>query len=216
MKKIQVIALLVMIALVTTGAQAVLIVEGGIGGLAQDTNFTGVGRDSIAGVAIELTVPSIWCGTGAAETTRDWGFSYTPGTDVDNVSIAAGTDLGNGDLASGLTGGGSGLYNVYVTWPASTNVNIAGADITVTSDGADVSGNYNQNTGETGGNNAWLLIAEGVSLTAGNTYYVNMHAAGWTWTSMRVNGVMWEAVPEPASMALLGLGGLLLSLRRRR
>ena len=227
MKRFQVVVLLVVIALITTGAQAAFIVEGNPGGLAQDTNFAGFGKPSINGGAIGLTTASIWTGTGAVSAggTRNFTFYYIPGTNADNVTIAAGTDLGNGDLASGMVGGGTGLYNVYATWPASTNVNIVipgdlgsylGADITVTSDGADVVSNHNQNTGYGGGNDKWQLVAENVSLTAGTLYSVDMYAVGWTWTSMRANGVMWEAVPEPASMVLLGLGGLLLRSRRRR
>ena len=45
--------------------------------------------------------------------------SYTPGVDLDNTVLTAGTNLGNGDLATGLTGG-TGLYNVYITWSAAT------------------------------------------------------------------------------------------------
>ncbi len=198
MKKTQVIVVLV-IALITAGAQAAFIVEPGAGGKAQTTNFTGAGSGSIGNVAIGITVGSIWSGTGAGGSTQDFLFSYTLGTDEGNTTISAGTDLGNGDLATGLVGGETGLYNVYVTWPNSTNVAKSGpglCEITVTNDGADVVGSHDQNTGQSGspgGSRAWLRVAQDVVLTWDNQYTVNEHATSWEWVAMRSNGVMWEA-----------------------
>ena len=218
MKKIQVIALLVMIALVTTGAQAALIVETHESGKAF-ANFSGTPRYSTAtSGAIGLTATSTAYGN-TEDFPDTYVFSYTLGTDADNTAIAAGTDLGNGDLATGLTGGGSGFYNVYTSWPASTSVGGGPAIFTVTYDGGTVVTSWDQNTGMSGnpgGTDAWLLIAEGIFLSEGSTYTVTQDATSDAWTSMRSAGVMWEAVPEPATLALLGLGGLLLRSRRRR
>jgi hypothetical protein len=204
MKTVHVVAALMMVAVVAASVQAAFIVEAHSTGLANATNFTGVGKASVAsGAAGLIGTNSIWSGTGSAGSTRDFLFSYTPGTDVDNAS-------------SSLPGGGDGLYNVYVSWPATTNVP-NGATITVTSEGAPIVNSYIQNTGGTGdpgANDAWLLIAENISLLQGTEYTVNMNADVWSWTSMRAHGVMWEAVPEPMTLMLLGVGGLFL--RRRR
>lgn len=218
MKVSKFVVVLTAIALIAGAAQAAFIVEPHSSGLG-NANFTGVGNASITSAAVGLTATnSLWSGTGASGSTQTFVFAYTPGVDADNADIAAGTDLGNGDLASGLAGGGSGVYNVYITWPVSANVNAAGCQVTVGNDGADVvHAALDMNTGGTGtpgGNGAWLLIAENISLTAGTTYTVSQTANAWSWTSMRSAGVMWEAVPEPATLMLLGLGGLLL--RRRR
>jgi hypothetical protein len=175
-------------------------------------------------------------------------FRYTPGVDSDNTVLAALTPLGNSaavdpdgagalppvyavgpQLASGQAGGGSGLYNVYFTSPSSTNVDVAGSIIRITSDLPDVVLNpvnlNDTNTGPdeaagtpfTGGaNNRWLKIAT-VPLTAGTTYTVVITANSPTFVSQRAHGVMWElAVPEPASCGMAGLAALgLLAVRRR-
>ena len=220
MKRIQVIALLVMIALITAGAQAAFIVEPHESGKDFD-NFEGTPRYSVTpSTAIGLTATmSAYGSTVVSDPDVDtYIFYYTPGVDVDNTTIAAGTDLGNGDLATGLAGGCSGYYNVYATWPASVGDTGLMATYTVTSDGDDVVSWWNQRTGmsgDPGGTNAWLLIAENVFLTAGTMYTVTQVSDDGVWVSMRSAGVMWERVPEPATLALLGLGGLLLRRRRR-
>ncbi|UCG50131.1 MAG: PEP-CTERM sorting domain-containing protein [Phycisphaerales bacterium] len=183
-------------------------------------NFSGSPRYSAyAKASLAVGCTTFGSGFGSTADPPDvYEFSYLLGTDADNVPLAAGTDLGNGNLASGLAGGGTGLYNVYITWPASTNVDPSGCDIVVTSDGADiVLEGLDMNTGGTGApgaNDAWLLIAENVQLTAGNTYTVTQTANSDAYVSLRGHGVMWEAVPEPCTIGLLGLG--LVFLRRRR
>lgn len=178
---------------------------------------------------------------GITATTHAWGnsqtgvpdvytFSYTPGVDADNWDVPTYTYFGNGLSTTDLVGGQTGYYNVYITWPSTLNVTSL-VDITVTNDGADVVySQVNQNDGGTnwiaqqwvpagttlyGANNKWLKLADQVLLTAGNTYTVTQVSQASTYVSMRASGVMWEfvRVPEPATLVLLSLGGLLLRKR---
>jgi hypothetical protein len=214
--------MLMLLAVVTVAAplQAAFLVEadsdGAVVGLAND-HFTGTPRWSIPSGAYGVTTDQSAYGNTVVADPDVYQYRYTPGTDADNLTIPAGTDLGNGDLATGLTGGGNGLYNVYTTWPDSANV-ASLATIAITHDGGEeILTNVNMNTGQSGdpgGNNAWLLIAEGIELTAGNTYTVTQSAPD-AWTSMRSHGVLWEAVPEPVSLSLLGIGALFIHRRRR-
>jgi len=212
-----------MLAALVAPVQAAFLVEAHSSGLANG-NFS-LGGDttsvsaSIPSVAYGLTATSSVFGGNGSAFGDTYIYSYTPGTDADNLPIPAGTDLGNGDLASGLVGGGDGLYNVYITWPETTNANAAGSKITVTSDGADIVldpvNNNTGGTGDPGASSAWLLIGADVTLTAGNTYTVSQVANYNSYVSQRSHGVMWEAVPEPFSVSLLGIGALAL-LRRRK
>jgi len=216
MNRIVSIALFLILVAMAVEVQAVYMVEAHPSGLANyDFTSNGTLGTSMPSTAYGTTATnSVFGGNVNPDT---YIYSYTPGTDVDNVTIPAGTDLGNGDLATGLVGGGSGLYNAYITWPTSTNVTVPGCDIVITNDGLNiVLTGVDMNTGGTGnpgGNDAWLLIAENIQLTQGVTYTVTQIANSDTYVSMRSHGVMWEAVPEPCTLSLLGLGFLLL--RRR-
>jgi hypothetical protein len=208
MKKVMMVVAVLLVA--ASGVQAAFIVEAHSSGKA-NMNFTGTGSASAKSTAIGCTASNSLFLTSAGS--RDYVYKYTPGVDLDNTPLTAGADLGNGDLASGLVGGTTGLYNVYITWPATTNVNAAGAKLTITNDATDVViAMVNMNTGGTGnpgGNNAWLKIAEKVQLTAGTTYTVTQTALAASYVSMRSHGVMWEQqVPEPMSLLLLGAGAL--------
>jgi len=211
--------LCVVVAVWTADVQAAFVVEAHSSGLA-NANFSGTARETdYPSKAIGLTASgSVFGSTDPAS--HSYTYSYTPGVDVDNVPLSAGIDLGNGDLAMGLVGGSTGLYNVYITWPSATNVNLSGCRITVTSDGADiVLDPVDMNTGGSGnpgGNDAWLQIASGISLTSGVTYTVDQLANSTAYVSQRSHGVMWEVVPEPATLALMSLGVLCLCRRRHR
>jgi len=135
-------------------------------------------------------------------------YIYTPGFDVDNFFSPAGFDLANGHLSSGLIGGAPGLYNVYITWPESTNVDPDGCTITVSNDGTEVVLPFvDMNTGATGdpgGNSGWFRIAEGIHLTTGTTYTIHQTANDpYGYPSMRSHGVLWELVEADPQMATI-------------
>ncbi|MFN3168418.1 MAG: CHRD domain-containing protein [Phycisphaeraceae bacterium] len=61
--------------------------------------------------------------------------------------------------------------------------------------------------------NATLTEAQETDLLAGN-WYVNIHTTNYPGGEIR--GQVNAVIPEPGSLALLGLGGLLVARRRRR
>lgn len=208
MKRVQLVTLLVIIALITAGAQAAFMVEAHSSGMANGNfsyNWDGAISASSTPTPSEaygVTATNSVFGGGAVAPVMDtYTFSFTPGIDADNLPIPADTDMGNENLSSGLVGNGTGYYNVYITWPATTNADPAGCRITITSDGSDIVIDpinvNNGGTGSPGANNGWYLIASDINLTAGNTYTVTQEANNNSYVSMRSHGVMWEAVSEP-------------------
>jgi hypothetical protein len=223
MKSIKVIALLVMIALITAGAQGALLLEIDIDGaddgvLTYNPNFSFGGDTTSA----SQSAPSSAYGTNLADSIfggngvdlpDTYVYNYTPSSDADNLTLSAGQDLGGGNLASGLTGGGLGTYRVYATWPFTSNVSGGITTFTVSTAGAtDVVVPIDQN----GKGNEWILLGDIVFSDMGSSIVVTQEAGSNTYVSMRAYGVLFEMIPEPASMVLLGLGGLMLRSRRRR
>jgi hypothetical protein len=188
--------------LVAANAQAAFMVEAHVSGKANATNFAflpGAGNGTAAANSTAISDAVGTTATGsvfgsnntAAGVVDTYRFSYTPGVNADNTAFAAGTVLGSksgfpgdGNLASGLTGGATGLYNVYFTTPASNNVNAAGSNFTITQNGApivlnpvnlnDTGTGLDTNPGTQfvgGANNSWELLGT-VFLNAGTTYTV--------------------------------------------
>lgn len=155
--------------------------------------------------------------------------TYTPALDGDNngTNPVAGQALNQfGVLGSALAAGGTGLYDVYATWPHTTNV--SGNPITFTlSDGVGsiFSVQLDQNTAmpprdvtgdgvpDPGTGGEWIYLGS-ANLDANTTYTLSQEAGSNTFVSMRAAGYLFDAVPEPASLSLLGLGALAM-LRRK-
>lgn len=157
---------------------------------------------------------SIYGGNGASSPDT-YVFSYTPGTDGDNLSLGAGTPLNNdGNFASGKTAGGSGLYDIYATWPTSTNVSGGPTTFSLT-DG--VNSLFSVSIDQNGIGNEWIWLGS-ANLNAATTYQLVQQAESNTFVSMRSSGALFDAaaVPEPSFCGLLGVAGFGLAWRRKR
>ncbi|MEW4571339.1 PEP-CTERM sorting domain-containing protein [Tautonia sp. JC769] len=170
---------------------------------------------SILSTAVGLSgADSIFGGDGVNEPDT-YEYSYTLGVDADNLALAAGTDLGDGNVATGITGGKTGVYNVYATWPFTTNVSGGLVTFTLTGGGGTL---FSTQIDQNNQGNAWVLLGS-ASLQSGVSYTLSQVAGSNTFVSMRAAGVLFEAVsviPEPSSLALVLVGGVGISVFCRR
>ncbi|QDU71185.1 hypothetical protein [Mucisphaera calidilacus] len=172
---------------------------------------TTVASQSVAGTAVGLTGGDSIFGGNGATLPDTYLYNYSPASDADNLVLAPGTPLNDaGSAATGLVGGASGTYTFYATWPFSGNISgglvtYEIVDLTNNVVLADIDVEQN-NTGD-----QWSKLAA-VELVAGNDYVVRQTSGANTFVSMRASAVMVE-IPEPASAALLALGGLALVRR---
>jgi PEP-CTERM motif-containing protein len=211
-----------------TSAQAAYVLDIDIDGLDDgpitfNPNFS-FGGDATTG---STSIASLAVGTNGADslfnanTTDQFDtfiYSYTPAVDGNSTIVTNGAALNAaGDIGSTLAAGGSGLYRVYATWPWTNNV--SGGDTSfILNDGVNpdlFNFTLDQNDGGAGTGGEWIFLGE-VTLDANTTYTLSQAVTGSnTFVSMRAAAVMFDAVPEPASLGLLTLGGLALLGRKR-
>ena len=160
-------------------------------------------------------------GSGAGAAALDWAWS--DGTPQLTDGFTGGTN--NGGLQSN-TGGDSGDgYRLTITLPNAAGrilyavgVRESIAQLTVTSSVSGTSG-FSPILANTGGNNAAVYALDYTGGTSGEVLTLD-----WTLINtadsdrrLRIFGAaIDQPIPEPASLALLGLGGLLLLPRRKR
>lgn len=219
--------------LLTTSAQAAFVIEVDIDGadngiLTFSPNFgfggdTSTASQSAPSAAVGLTGgDSIFGGDGTIQVDT-YVYTYDIDVDGDNLNLAGTALNDDGDVGSALPAGLTGQYDVYATWPLTSNVSGGPTQYTLAEGGNEIFSvlidqNTAQGSAENGAGNEWVYLGSGL-LDAGKTYVLTQQATGGnTFVSMRAAGVLFDRVrvPEPASMSLLGISALGLLRRRRR
>lgn len=130
---------------------------------------------------------SIYGGNGTAFPDT-YVYSYAPDSQTDNLFLTAAAPLGDGNYASGATGGGSGRYAIYATWPVTSNVNGGPTHYQIDTLGDSISTSLDQN----GRGNVWVKLGE-IDYSSG-PITVTQTSTSNTLVSMRAAGMLFELV----------------------
>lgn len=168
---------------------------------------------------------SIFGGDGA-NSPDTYTATYTPSVDGDSIDLGGTALNDDGDIGSPLAAGGSGVYDVYATWPTTNNVSgglttyrlsDGGGDLfSVAIDQNTVQGYVDPTNNQTFAGGEWVYLGSAI-LDAGTTYTLYQESGSNTFVSMRSAGYLFDyfAVPEPTALGLLGAVGLVAAVRRR-
>lgn len=193
--------ILAALGLLTSPVQAAFLFEIDTDGL-DDGSFTQNPRFSFGGdtttastsaasLAYGVTgADSIFGGDGIEEPDT-YVYRYAPDSEADNLIIPAGTDLGEGNLATGETGGGTGLYNVYATWPYTENVSGGDTEFAVSTAGDSFTIQVDQN----GKGNNWIYLGQ-IDYSSGDITVEQYPTVQNSFISQRAYGLLFEAVDD--------------------
>jgi len=188
MKKAVLMALCV--AMVAATAQAAFIVESRTGG----QNFANYSElNAWSNSSGKSTVPDVTAGIGSR-----YGSTYFSVVGLKEATFTADLDT-------------AGQYEVFVTWGANSNRK-AGIQYRV----VDATGTTTLSVDQSATANTWVSLGTytfnaGTAVGSVTVSNVAVNLSG----SMYADAAKWVYIPEPAALALLGLGSLLFVRRRR-